>query len=1401
MKRWLAIVCMLILALAAVFSAAALAASGEVVLPETLKTVEAEAFAGNAKITSLVIPKTVNAIESRAFANCTGLREVIFSKNTSLKIAENAFMGCGDIHFSVFPDTPGELFALAHGYRCDRLEDGSPFMERALQLVTQHGGTMSILQSADFSTMRLVTRMTSGRLPDISAYRPVKILRKDDGIFFLQFGTVQNTADCYGYLKNIQKSDSSVAFVEPDACVEAIDDVEAVGTVSGMWDTDDPMGFDEYAPYVAGNSTGRVTIAIIDSGVKKLSAYFGMLRADGVNLVSDGKDCYEDNLLHGSMIAGIIRDCVGNNNVELLPIRVVSGSNIADCSMIALGIEYAIDRGVDIINLSLNFDDNEYVRYALKKAVDTGIRVVVAAGNSHRNIDKVFPANVPGMTVVSGIDSAYSLSASSNYGDNVTYCAPDTDVVSTAFPSMTRRGTSFGAPMVASALALAKLDNTHSESDLKTVCRQLSLAVSGTNNYGNGLIQLNQLISEGYTISYDANGGDNAPQTQDKVPGLSVELTTEIPTRNYVITLDHGTGEISTLLVAAPFINWNTSKDGSGTIYAPGANYFTEQSVRLYAQWDGGTLDALSDPTRIGYRFDGWYTSARGGVKVNTNTVTTRNVTLYAHWTEVAAYAVAYDANGGTGAPDSQIKYESFALILSTTKPTKTNVVTLDYGTGETETRNISATFKSWNTGADGKETSYAPGAAYTADEAVTLYAQWNYGKIGTLPTPTRDGYAFDGWYTTAAGNTRVTEATTVKTNRTIYAHWIKSNVTLDGTTLRISGNGSMDDMLDEIQSYKDSGVTSVVIGEGVTDIGNNAFRQFGNLTSVTIPGSVTAIGEEAFAYCERLTDISIPDSVTSIGSGAFLYCTSLTGITIPDGVTSIENSTFQDCRNLTSVTIPDSVTSIGDYAFNSCHALTDLAIPDSVVSIGIHAFHYSNLSSVTIPRSMTAISESAFWGCANLSSVVFHDDVTDIGGYAFRDCSSLTDISIPDSVKTIGEGAFGFCSGLTEVEIPYGVTDIGDYAFYSCSNLSAIVILESVVSIGSQSFGECGALTIYGSAGSYAQTYAQQCSIPFAILDAVKLVGNTLMISGKGIMNDDTIQDIQNYRSESVTKVVIAYGITNVGYRAFDGFVDLMSVTLPSSINSIDEYAFNGCASLASITIPDSFTRISIYAFSGCSSLASITIPDSVTRIGVAAFSLCSSLTSITIPDSVTSIEDGAFEECISLTSITIPDGVTSIERFAFAGCNSLKSISIPDGVTSIGFAAFYECSNLTSITIPDGVTSIGEKTFYECSNLTSITIPDSVTSIGEYAFFECSNLTSITIPDSMTSIEDAAFEGCVNLTSITIPDSVTCIGDYAFGYCKKLTIICNEGSYAHSYAQSHSIPFCYPEPEVERS
>ena len=138
-----------------------------------------------------------------------------------------------------------------------------------------------------------------------------------------------------------------------------------------------------------------------------------------------------------------------------------------------------------------------------------------------------------------------------------------------------------------------------------------------------------------------------------------------------------------------------------------------------------------------------------------------------------------------------------------------------------------------------------------------------------------------------------------------------------DNGILTISGKGKMNDYSPWRDSRKK--VKRIIIGDGVTTIGEAAFYGCSALTSVTIPNSVTKIGDQAFYICSALTSVTIPNSVTEIGGGAFHGCSSLTSITIPNSVTTIERYAFYDCSSLTSVTIPNSVTEIGGAAFFCC--------------------------------------------------------------------------------------------------------------------------------------------------------------------------------------------------------------------------------------------------------------------------------------------------------------------------------------------------------------------------------------------------------------------------------------------------------------------------------------------------
>ena len=315
------------------------------------------------------------------------------------------------------------------------------------------------------------------------------------------------------------------------------------------------------------------------------------------------------------------------------------------------------------------------------------------------------------------------------------------------------------------------------------------------------------------------------------------------------------------------------------------------------------------------------------------------------------------------------------------------------------------------------------------------------------------------------------------------YEEYIKHIVISDGCT-SIGKNAFM----------LCSKVESVSISDSVTIIDDSAFRCCTSLTNITIPNSVTSIGRDAFAGCTGLTSITIPNSVTSIGSSAFEYCIGLTNITIGNGVENIGYDAFRCCTGLTSITIPDSVTSIGSSAFEYCTGLTSVTIPDSVTSIGISAFdntgYYNNTKnwednvlyignhlikandeisgSYTIKSGTRTIADYAFFCCTGVTDITIPDSVTSVGSYAFEYCTGLTNVIIGNSVKRIGDHAFEDCTGLTNVIIGNSVTSIGAWVFYDCTNLTSVTIPKSVMYIGSDAFG-------YEKVDSYNSKYNSQ--------------------------------------------------------------------------------------------------------------------------------------------------------------------------------------------------------------------------------------------------------------------------------------------------------------------------------------
>ena len=338
--------------------------------------------------------------------------------------------------------------------------------------------------------------------------------------------------------------------------------------------------------------------------------------------------------------------------------------------------------------------------------------------------------------------------------------------------------------------------------------------------------------------------------------------------------------------------------------------------------------------------------------------------------------------------------------------------------------------------------------------------------------------------------------ADTVQSGTTGECTW---SLDSDGV-LTISGNGKMKDYYwEDVPSWGNS-ITKVVIEDGVTSIGDYAFKDCTSLTSITIPDCVTNIGNSAFGNCTSLTSVTIPDSVTYIGASAFEDCTSLASVTIPNCEMIIDPYAFDNTAYYNNESNwENGLLYIGNHLVRAKDDVSgSVTIKQGTKTIAGGAFEdCTSLTNVTIGNGVTEIGLSAFFRCTSLTSVTIPDSVTSIGVRAFGKCTSLTNIAISDGVTKIGYMAFSGCASLTSITIPDSVTSIGDWAFENCTSLMETVIPKSVTEIGYEAFGyyydsienkykTIDGFTIYGNKGSEAERYANENGFKFvAIGDA----------------------------------------------------------------------------------------------------------------------------------------------------------------------------------------------------------------------------------------------------------------------------------------------------------------------------
>ena len=580
--------------------------------------------------------------------------------------------------------------------------------------------------------------------------------------------------------------------------------------------------------------------------------------------------------------------------------------------------------------------------------------------------------------------------------------------------------------------------------------------------------------------------------------------------------------------------------------------------------------------------------------------------------------------------------------------------------------------------------------------------------------------------------------------------------------------------------AYYNSGVTTILVEDGVTRIGDYAFYGTG-ITDVVLPDSVTVIGDYAFYGCP-LENVIIGNYVYSIGENAFgsmtddympeflvkivdagivicRYNGNSESVAIPAvigdlPVVEIAGMAFYDRTSLASIDIPSSVTRIGDKAFSHT-GLSALSISSSDVSIGARTFESTPLSSVSFEDNVASVGAYAFYGCASLSSVTFGGTVGEMGAYAFAG-TSVESFAVPSGVKAIPEGLFMNDSELVGLELGDDIVSIGDKAFYGTALSMALAIPGSVTSIGAQAFYDAP-LThlIVPSSVTSIGDQAFFCSM----IESIEFAGDR----ESGL----SVPESAFYRQSGKELVYLGW------YTQEGGSGDRWDFTVGS--DGITVFAFMSpppTDPLEIFTFSTDDGRATVTGIVDGVSIAYAEVPDYVTidgkryvvcTIGPSAFMNKISITDVVLPLTISEIGSNAFEGCTSLTAIENLNVVKKVGTYAFRNCTSLASADLT-GVIEIGGYSFNGCTALESVEFGPSLVSTGSSVFYQNSSLKSIVFsPQSSPVIQSYFAQNCPVLESVDIPDGAT-LYTYAFSGCSGLKYVTLGDDVTIGGTYTF-------------------------------------
>ena len=568
--------------------------------------------------------------------------------------------------------------------------------------------------------------------------------------------------------------------------------------------------------------------------------------------------------------------------------------------------------------------------------------------------------------------------------------------------------------------------------------------------------------------------------------------------------------------------------------------------------------------------------------------------------------------------------------------------------------------------------------------------------------------------------------------------------------------------------------LTRVSIKANITSIPDGCFQGCSSLSSVEYPATVTLIGENAFSGC-GFTSFKMNENVTEIQRYAFYNCGNLEKIewgnvsligynafegcgfkelSLPNSLCNIYMNAFRGCKNLVKVDLSrTNVTEIGCFA--NCCALKEVCFPKNLTGIGYECFKgCSSIVSLNLPSTLETLSGGDFQGMSSLAEIDLSDTkIKSLSYDCFKDCSSLQKIVFPPSLESLNSSAFENAIALKEVDLSHtNVHNIPGYCFAGCSSLEQVSLTENTDTIEYQAFAGCSNLAIVKNTDNIKIVY-DGAFAKTKLFDGVQ--NGPAMIGSVLYQYKGTIGDKEYSVPENVT-CIAAKALANQ---------KIQSIKLNKGLRYIGTGTFDNCANLLSLTVPSSVEYIG--SSTGCSSLSSLTLKEGDKNLELGAFS-DNKIKKIYMGRNVSSQLDWMPE----LENLTIGKYVKSIGS-DFSSSEKLTNLELEDADDVLDFGNNPMVGRVTSLYMGRNVRvnygMIANSAEYEANsfkNLTDITIGDRIESICKFLCFKNQVMRELIIPGTVKNIEPYAFCGLPYLKKLILSEGIEKIEDHAFGF-----------------------------------